>query len=175
MRLKRAAAFAALAAISATATPSSPGAPLPAGWRLESAPGSIAGVGTWSVALPPAMRTVPVAGIGSYVAEYRSEALTLLFDFGAHAGAAAPDCRRKQGCTIGSLDVQGGRARRLRYYQPDPDGGLPYRASYEIPFAIQPGRLSRRIALAIRAECASASACDLADRIVRTIEVRRGR
>lgn len=150
------------------------GEPRPEGWRRESAPG-IAGIGTWSVALPPAMQTVPVTGIGSYVAEYRSADLTLLFDFGAHAGTAPPNCRGKARCITGSLDVHGGRARRVLYYRADPDGGLPYRAAYEIAFGTRRGQMPRRIILAIGAECASVAACRLADRIVSTIEIRPDR
>ena len=137
---------------------------------MESAPDAIPGVGTYTLALPPAMEKVPVTGIASSIAEYRSPALTLLFDFGAHR-PAPPSCRGKVRCTIGSLDVHGGRASRLRYFHSDPDGGLPYRAAYEIPFAPQP----RRISLIVSVECASASACDLVDRIVRTIEILPGR
>jgi hypothetical protein len=171
MRWKRAAALLAIGASCAVgAASASPAAPTPKGWRLESAP-SVGGAGTYSVALPPAMRTVPVIGTRSYVAEYRSETLTLLFDFGAHPGSAPPTCRRKLRCTIRSLGVHGSRATRLFSYQRDPDGGLPDRIAYEIAFGTRPGRIT----LAIQAECANASACALADRIVKTIEIRPDR
>ena len=179
MRSKRAAVFAALALMGAAASlrsaPPSAGTSLPEGWRRESAPGSITGFGSYSVALPPTMQTVSVTGTASHVAEYRSAALTLLFDFGDHAPSRRPTCHGKSRCTMESVDVHGGRASRLHYYQPDPDGDLPYRASYEIPFGSQPARRPRRITLTVSAECASASACDLADRIVRTIEIRSAR
>jgi hypothetical protein len=116
------------------------------------------------------MKKIPVTGIDSFVAEYRSRALTLLFDFGAHPRTPSSSCRRRTRCSVGTLAVGGGRARRVRGYVPDADGGLPYRADYDIPF---PGGASaaRGITLRIHAECASTSACDLADRIVGTIEI----
>ena len=170
-----AAAFAVLVTIGASAlgraAMPSAATPLPDGWHRERAPASIPGAGTYDVALPPAMEKVPVTGTQSYVAEYRSGRLTLLFEFGARRRAPSPSCRGRSRCAIGAIEVGGRRASRLRYYEPDSDGGLPYRSAYAIPLAVLPGAAPRRITLTIRAECADASACDLADRIVKTIEI----
>lgn len=172
MRLKKA-AFIVLAALSASGVLASP---LLSGWHRESAPGAIKGVGSYSVAIPPTMQKVPVTGVDSYVAEYRSSTLTLLFDFGVHAVPATPSCRGKARCTIGTFPASGdGRARRIRYYVPDPDGGLPYRNDYEIPLLGGAAMATRPISLTIHAECANPAACDLADRIVKTIELRLDR
>ncbi|HEY1606458.1 MAG TPA: hypothetical protein VGF77_12770 [Allosphingosinicella sp.] len=147
------------------------GIPAPAGWRREAPPGPIQGAGTYSVALPPALETVPVEGIDSYVAEYRSSALRLVFDFGAYGSSDMAACRRHpSSCSIGTMTVDRVPIGRVAYHVADPDGDLPYRITYTIPFRTRSGSASP-ITLTIRAECATARAGALADRVVRTIDI----
>jgi hypothetical protein len=152
------------------------GVPMPAGWRREASPGPIQGAGSYTVALPPELATIPVKGIDSYVSEYRSKSLRLLFDFGAYGSSGVEECRRHlSSCSTATVVIDGVRTVRASYYDSDPDGELPYRISYYIPFEPphppSPPTMHWRISLKIWAECGSPAACDLADRIVKTIEI----
>jgi hypothetical protein len=184
MKSRSAAHFAAVAAMAnALLLPLSPSAAFqdtsasarmstPAGWRREASPGLIHGAGTYTVALPSELKTVPVEGIESYVSEYRSKSLRLVFDFGAYGRSGVEECRRhRSSCSIGTIAIDGMRAARVTYYADDPDGGLPYRAGYTILFGPPPTPPRQRISLTISAECATARACALAARIVRTIDI----
>ncbi|HEX5183039.1 MAG TPA: hypothetical protein VFW19_07790 [Allosphingosinicella sp.] len=148
------------------------GIPAPKGWRRGRPPGPIPGAGTYTVALPPELETVPVEGVDSYVSEYRSNALRLVFDFGAHGSPDKATCRRHpSSCSIGTMIVDRAPIGRVAYRSEDPDGGLPYRITYTVRFRTRSGSPDSRIGLTIRAECATARARALADRIVRTIHI----
>ncbi len=149
MGLRKAAVVALIAMSASGVVASPPTGRTQAGWHREPGAGSVPNVGTYSVALPPGMQQIPVTGIGSFVAEYRSRTLALLFDFGAHPGPAPPSCRARMRCSIGTLAVGGGHARRIWGYMPDPDGGLPYRADYDIRFPGDGASAARGITLTI--------------------------
>lgn len=148
--------------------------PTPVGWRREAASGTIPASGTYTVAIPPELETVPVKGIDSYVSEFRSKSLRLVFDFGAYGSSGVEDCRQHpKACVIATMAVHGVRVGRVAYQVADPDGGLPYRAIYTILFGTFSWGQAHvgRISLVVSAECATARACALADRIVGTINV----
>ena len=144
----------------------------PAGWRREPSPGPIQGAGSYTVALPPELTTVPVTGTDSFVSEYRSRSLRLVFDFGPFGSSGVKQCRHhSSSCSMTTIAVDGTQAGRVAFYEADPDGGLPYRVDYTIPIGSPRSRPLSRIRLTIRAECATARDRALADRIVRTIDI----
>ena len=184
--------FAAVAALGAMLIPlwpslasptsnrsSSSGARTPPGWRWEVSPGRIPGAGAYRVALPPELRTILTKGVNSYVSEYWSKSLKLILDFGAYGSSGVEECQQhSSSCATGTTIIGGVMAIRTSYYEKDPDGDLPYRLSYYIPFGAQPPSpaVARwRISLKIWVECETRAACNLADRIVKTIEVIRDR
>lgn len=148
------------------------GVATPRGWRREASPGPIPGAGTYTAALPPELKTIPVKGVDSYVSEYRSKSLRLVFDFGAYGSSGVEECRQHPStCSMTTITVDGTRAGRVAFYADDPDGGLPYRVDYTILIGPPPKPPLQRISLVIWAECATARDRALTDRIVRTIHI----